>query len=1848
MGFDLTSMRALIEDIWSFYYTERITLIKCLKLMVEYRENERHPHRNHFVKFFDDILLGNLLESMRKQIEALKFINPPVRSQLFTDEHLHQLYNSSLIEMRELLHIFTLVLHEVHVAENEFVNIYGSISGEPRRLISSKSHEDKEAVARKIQEIQYSQTALLVVGLDMMKHTGMEDWIRDVRGSMQDIMEHKYSRDSTPQDGPLLLAWMLANYVIEPDNNDTIVKYRSFGIRAIQLNVFYYLQGLLNSEMIKEKTQYSITVRGSIYNLLTLLCAFVDEDKLDTFPGVFDACAAVLSFPETAERFWQERKDSRGLWPIVHYSIQWFPYRFEPLTNIANGLAIASKSSALKTIEILENLPSITLEVSRHTFNVEMQRRPYEQQCVIHHNSFLIPPNCPYVKINANQRNTTRDEYEVILFQIKANYWDAFHHKIELLLLAASGGIINLSEDTNALPDQVSQSFGLLEIFLDKNIDISPSMVIPTELSFEVVNRFSYPVLPLNIYKVVAACIKVSSKLVLRYPEDVLSRMRSGVYPRFDDRYQKTDEFAQAVSFDGGLVASWLSSIETIQHSYPILDAYLDTLSNYLAIRHSKEALYAVEIPGMIMLLQSVLPKLDSWYFASELERVELWLKSVYCLHRALDVTPGKKDESRSELRRIVTYNLLHLEPRHALLKLVRTGEKALRVKMMSETDWIAGKGFKVIKSVQLALSVVNRLLLYRKNLGIDTEEHSPLEAALYASPSLPNALLIVPTIVDYLYVWFSPALQAMAVRLLKKFAEGFSMSLLVCMGMDGTAIRETFASRLMSPTCGAEVKVAILELVTVCLDKQPGLTEALFNIMHQAERRRIFPRPADEFLTEGCTRFLDLYLDRVRKEEDIIYDRLYDSTMNLLRAMWYHRNEILVSFFRKRPDFWSKLFAPIFRKLVPRVRGYSQLLDIVTLELFKSLVLEKDFTMNLQKLLNDKEQHWESLTEYVFESIPMPTEDMQQNFQDDEEQVITEKDAGVHPLYETNLESWYQLLMVLTGERTGHEYTIGAKQAQITTNLALQHLLLRLKQLPSNSKRNRLAHAKLTMLLASISLRCFTAWHDMCIGDFNPESELNEKLSEAMQEISQSYRGYGRPLRQTLVALLLCWIDLDEKHLRMKSELLEYLLSQACTLAGGDVDELRENARNREKRKKPDNFKEEELKREAEEATAVCECIPATLTVCLVTKLLKFKMELKVKKRSKSPPLQLRQLMPELLITVGMTLQKHPYIKFSKAALTLLSAIVRSFHVSMPLDEEAIAKLWLALIPPKDIKGSLQDCLYEDCPSNTSQWRCQDWWPLYTCGLEFITSLVSSREPSSYVRPTVLYLGSHEHLLMEASTLSRHTADPVAADLIQSLVSLIAALSLKPIFWLSVHPSIRETLIKCMYFSYDSTVNLLLRPRILKFIIDGISVESAEELQSCDERQLSAELRLLVNKLIHINTCCAQSFIRFSPRINALVDTINAQEDFWYAPMAEMNFGPPQMSMTSGPSLTYGTIISSAQLFTQAQWHALFSGNTATCGPSQSFRRDQPDQNDINQNSSSLNTTLKGKDDKIDSARREWELATPENLRRMHAKDLRKMLYSGSSSGLGASVLASSSSSRLGYDLTVPLLSSPRLIKRPFDPLICENMILSRATTLGTRPGRSHVSSASSPGPTHDGKSKSPMRDMTNGTDPWFDSMEENNTRLALEVNLVLILCQALEGVRSPRLAIRDRQLIGRETATELGLFFEFLEHRAQQKVPDWTIAATLLDSEAKNTRLIYPDEEADKRLPVRLKEGSTIHKVPIRSLGDKEGKETRSKEDTVTTGVFNVKIDTSQFLGLLGKLVKSVVESLDSAQFA
>ncbi|KAF7993494.1 hypothetical protein HCN44_010089 [Aphidius gifuensis] len=1858
---DSTSIKQIIDEIWNFYYSERITMIKCLKLMIEYKDNSSHPYNNEFKTFFEKNTFDNLLQSSLEQIDCLKFTNTNNRCHLLTDEHLHKLYNNSLIEMRELLHIITMIIDTTKL--DNFEKIYGSICGEPRRLSSSKNHEDKKKISHKLEEIRQCQSALFIVIFDIKKQCDnnkndfdkIEKSIRNIRTSMQDILEHKCLRDSSIEDGPLLLSWMVVNFAIEAENSEQLNFYRPFGMKAVQLDVFNTLKKLLDSEMLRSNTRYSQVVQKSIYNLISLLCSFIDVDKISEFNGVFEAISSVLRSSDIAADFWNDKSEENGLWPFFHRAVFLFPYRFEPLTIISTGLALASTSSAKKIVKKLENLNSITLKVPKNchlnitknnTTNTAIYR-PYEMDCKLHHNTFGIPDDCPKIILD----NDANDD-EIVLWKIRARYGDAFHHKIEQLFIHSGSGLNNIDDYQKILIENITKGFGLIDAILDANVDIPQSMIIPTDyLCLEIINRFSYPVLPRSLYNIVSSCFKITSRLVLHYPDEIFSKMRVGVYPKFNNFYQDTKELARAVSFDGGLIGSWLSGIETIEHKYPILNAYLDTLLNYLLVKHNIEMMENVEIPGMVFILQGVLPKLDSWYFSSESERIDIWLKSMFCIHRVLDVNL-LNNEPRKKLQLVVAYSLLYLEPRHALLKLIRTGEKNLRTKMMNEIDWISGKGFKIIKSVQLALSLVNRLLMFRNNLGLTHDERSPLEIALYTSPSLPNALLIVPTIVDYLYVEFSPSLQAMAVRLLKKFAHGFSMSLLVCMGMDGTKIRGTFASRLMSPTCSVEVKVAILELVAVCLERQPGLTEALFNIMHKAEQNRIFPRPPDQFLTEGCSQFLILYLKRIYNEKKIVEDRLYDNTMNLLRSMWYNRNVILVNYFRKRENYWTQVFSPLFRSLVKGSRGYAHLIDIITLELFESSSLtstENDFTKNLEKLLlNDN--HWDNIIEYILKNVPQQIENSINRLDINNDKKNDDNDNNnmsiEAPLYEANIEAWYHFIVTLTDPKISNELMnkMAPAKIQLMTKLTLESLSSRIKC------TKNINDARITMLLASLALRIVTSWQLKCID--NPTNFVSI-IVQLMEDVFHSYSSYGIFLRRILVSLVLGCIQLVKDAISNDRGNLEYLIVHSCLLSNIELRKLRETVKKNQKIGIKNDTEDEQDVLEGKSMNSLKsyqECTPATLTICMVTQLLRCSNNNNSNKfGNRSACLHLRQMVPELMNCLNETIQHHEYASFSRASLEFLGTIARLPYYNpspRPIDdEESIAKLWLGLIPPTSLGNSILASLYDDSTYN-GNWRCQDWWKIYTLGLEFLTGLVttgfSSNQPTTpptHLTPIILFLGSHEHQLTEIATLLRHTADLLACDLVQSLVGLISALTTQPQVWDFIQPSVREGLMKCMYLIYDSTVNLLLRPRILKFIIDGVTVESAEDLHFCDEKLPSNELKLLVNKLIIVNWWCAQCFVRFSPRLNALVDTIYTQ-NFWHTPLAEMNFGPPQMSMCSGPSLTFGTIISSTQLFTQAlNAHLTIDSTTSTSSSTTTIA------------SSITSMTTPTKNNNMDSAKREWERATPDNPRKINPKDLRTIF------NIGRPLNSELSSFISGPEV----LGNPRLLRRPYDPLICENTILSKATPFVGHHTNRQCGGGAAAGTGNTGGTGGGNQTITYNkneridTNPWFSTMDKNNSRLALEINLILVLCQTLEGIKSPRLALRDRQLIVRETANEITVFFDFLEQKTTV-LNDWNIEGTLINDTSITT--VKPIDKNYLNLRARLNNDSTIDKVPVGTIDHNPGdiirrddlsakKETRLNDSPITTGCFDIPQKPIKFLSLVAKTFKSTLESLDSSQF-
>lgn len=73
--------------------------------------------------------------------------------------------------------------------------------------------------------------------------------------------------------------------------------------------------------------------------------------------------------------------------------------------------------------------------------------------------------------------------------------------------------------------------------------------------------------------------------------------------------------------------------------------------------------------------------------------------------------------------------------------------------------------------------------------------------------------------------------------------------------------IQNIFLEKLRDPLQEENVKVSILELITLCIEKQNGLTAAFFDLKPQCSSKQIDSSDCDTIIT-----FMEEYLDNVQK----------------------------------------------------------------------------------------------------------------------------------------------------------------------------------------------------------------------------------------------------------------------------------------------------------------------------------------------------------------------------------------------------------------------------------------------------------------------------------------------------------------------------------------------------------------------------------------------------------------------------------------------------------------------------------------------------------------------------------------------------------------------------------------------------------------------------------------------------------------------------------------------------------------------------------------------------------------------------------------------------------------------
>lgn len=338
----------LLADIGKYFALERLVLLKVLRNILELHTSKNHPYSGEYAAVLQQITLPVLLRSYIAQLGHL--IREPVPSQQpHTVSDFSGYGTAKLVawaerknhEIVEVLQILLLLVEHAGIEAAQLSELFALF-----RLHSfgrQQHHLDANNVGHVdlVNKVIYSEVALF------MKCCA--DGSNDATARSATFVADAISRLQTPvaaltqhaEHGPILLTWMLFTFQssatgVDADD-DTQLRNRQFGSRAIQLGVFEFLHTMIGHAMYTDGSVTARLVRRTVYAHLTDLCNLFDGDgSVAGHHKIYDLLTELLRTPALAKDFCGREDGVRSLY---NTALENFPLDFVALSCLAEAIA---------------------------------------------------------------------------------------------------------------------------------------------------------------------------------------------------------------------------------------------------------------------------------------------------------------------------------------------------------------------------------------------------------------------------------------------------------------------------------------------------------------------------------------------------------------------------------------------------------------------------------------------------------------------------------------------------------------------------------------------------------------------------------------------------------------------------------------------------------------------------------------------------------------------------------------------------------------------------------------------------------------------------------------------------------------------------------------------------------------------------------------------------------------------------------------------------------------------------------------------------------------------------------------------------------------------------------------------------------------------------------------------------------------------------------------------------------------------------------------------------------------------------------------------------------------------
>ncbi|XP_028032603.1 nucleoporin NUP188 homolog [Bombyx mandarina] len=1307
----------LSPKVWSFYYSERLFLLKLLQYIIQLKDDAQYKYQKEFTKIIEDIGIQNIKTSLISQFEKVLSAAPPSRkilSDFSNDSVRHTWLESNLREQLAILQILLIIAEKNTFQAEEFKKLFNLFI----KHSFGKNYGFSEFLGERHREqclcIMYMEVCLFMVIIDHVKIDNLSTWIENTK----EVVETELTKiQMCTEHSAMLLTWMLVT--LQSDQHVKLFEsqYQHFGSTAMKMKVFEFLQQMLNSPVFSDQSKCSQIAKQRMFNILNELCDKFDGDgSLSNQTGIIQLCSDLLQSPEIACQFWKlhQRDKDFGVVSLWNTALEYFPHHFSPLSNLAAGLVQAGKNSVRNLISELKNLP-----VYAEIYNpnaVPLVSIQYDDAIV---GREYYPLGDPSYRIETGSKATImeRKEGTMIHFRTPYSYWTVFNSDIEKALDRK-----HHQYNVNAILQRVFEGARVLKGVLKSLVEekeIPKALVESCEGVFDVLVRFMRADSPPLLLLV--ECLEVCSALVPVFPKEIHLRLiNAGLLPRIMNQKLTHIEYANGESFDSATVGSYLVALEQPTGTYKFLSAYIDMLCTFHEASTEERVTKEIILPGLILLLREVLPNAYGWRYTNIRDRRAMLQRCMRFL--TLVLQDQKTDGSTALLKRTCVYSLLHTENALVLLKIISLGNEHLENMIQNETNWSSGTGSQFISIIQRCVAVL-MFALRLKSLVTESNEMTPLEHLIFTQNKQKDSLKVVPKVTSYINHVFNKSLAVLCCRLLKMFADSFQMSLFASLDMTAYQVRVLFLDRLRDEYETTELKVAILEFVATCVGTQPGLTEAFFMMNYEKtnDDKKLKETDKDKeenlYNYESILGYMAEYLGTVKADAKQLQSPLLGCIMGLFHALWKNNMQILVKKLRETATFWDYMTSPLFSEIQPGLRTYSQIFNVIGIELFVSRgKIENDLKLMLEQLFDTNKTHLDKWINHIF------------SFKGRSENEPVDK----VPVWLGLLTSWKDFT------------TIFCKTLPISLNIAHKAKMVTPCMTALLNELEDLKDGRLVVMLAELYVIMLANWSHDC---FENRKASAKQIDRLLTNTAIIYECLHPRAKKAILSICTVAISGLDYEIKANSATAQSIIRSVTNLNSVELEKLF------------DDFKDlPKSDTKTTEPSTYEDVSPVVLSLAMLEQCLELYDDMF---SGLSQWFQSSRFINKLLCCLQMCLQSRRHYQTSLAALRCLTVYSRGPFSKELLLSDIDQFLWMQLLPPK---------------FDGVTWKPEEWWKVYSYSLDFISMMVM-KHGQFFASDAITFVGVHLEHLIEAINLPRQVVSIDSLNVCASALNLIVQL---------------------------------------------------------------------------------------------------------------------------------------------------------------------------------------------------------------------------------------------------------------------------------------------------------------------------------------------------------------------------------------------------------------------------------------------------------------------------------------